>query len=115
MLSRDTRADDSGKPVFYTVYNKTAELSPAPDSDYQIKVMYYSKPQSLSDSNPTNAFMSVCPDALLYGSLGEAESYLMNDPRLALWAELYKNAINDLTVSDDKSEYAGVPLSMKVS
>ena len=115
MLSRDTRADDSGKPVFYTVYNKTAELSPAPDSDYQIKVMYYFKPQALSDSNPTNEFMTVCPDALLFASLAEAEPYLMNDARVQTWAALYDRALAAIADSDESSEYAGVPLQMTFS
>lgn len=115
MLSRDTRADDSGKPVFYTVYNKIAELSPAPDSNYQIKVMYYSKPEALSDSNPTNAFMTVCPDALLFASLAEAEPYLMNDARVQTWAALYDRALAAIADSDESSEYAGVPLQMTFS
>jgi len=112
MFSRETRADDSGKPMFYTVYNKTAELAPAPDSDYQIRIMYYAKPASLSDSNTTNQFMTVCPDALLFASLAEAEPYLMNDARIQTWASLYDRALAAIADSDESSEYAGVPLQM---
>jgi hypothetical protein len=115
MLSREARADDSGKPVFYTVYNKTAELAPIPDSSYQIRLMYYAKPAALSVSNQTNAFMSVCPDALLYASLAEAEPYLMNDARIQVWASLYDRSLAAIADSDESSEYAGVPLQMNFS
>jgi hypothetical protein len=115
MLSREARADDSGKPVFYTVYNKTAELAPIPDSSYQIRLMYYAKPSALSVSNQTNAFMSVCPDALLYASLAEAEPYLMNDARIQVWASLYDRSLAAIADSDESSEYAGVPLQMNFS
>jgi hypothetical protein len=77
--------------------------------------MYYSKPEALSDSNPTNAFMTVCPDALLFASLAEAEPYLMNDARVQTWAALYDRALAAIADSDESSEYAGVPLQMTFS
>lgn len=112
MFSIATRADDSGLPKFYTLYNKTAELAPVPDSNYQIKLTYYFKPVQLSNANQTNEFIEVCPDALLYASLAEAEPYLMNDARVQLWASLYDRAVQNLNISDEMSEYAGVPLQM---
>jgi hypothetical protein len=112
MFSIATRADESGLPRFYTLYNKTAELAPIPDSNYQVKLTYYFKPAQLSDSNQTNEFIEVCPDALLYASLAEAEPYLMNDTRVQLWASLYDRAVQNLNISDEMSEYAGVPLQM---
>lgn len=115
MFSREARADESGKPVFYTVYNTTADLAPIPDTSYQISLMYYAKPAALSVSNQTNAFMSVCPDALLYASLAEAEPYLMNDARIQVWASLYDRSLAAIADSDESSEYAGVPLQMNFS
>jgi hypothetical protein len=114
-FTRDLNSGFAGKPVYYTMRGSEFEFGPVPDAAYEIQMIYYAKPQELSNTNPSNAFMAKCPDALLYGSLGEAESYLMNDPRLPLWAELYRNAVADLTVADDRAEYAGVPLFMKLS
>jgi hypothetical protein len=54
-------------------------------------------------------------DCLLYGSLGEAEPYLMNDARLQTWATLYQRGINSLTKSDDDAEFSASPLTMRVS
>jgi hypothetical protein len=114
-FTRDARAHESGKPLFYTQRGLEFELAPKPDSTYTVVLLYYSKPAVLSDSNSSNVFMANCPDALLYGALLEAEPYLMNDARLATWTQLYSSAITSLSESDNSSEYAGVPLSMSVT
>jgi hypothetical protein len=114
-FTRDARATDSGRPVFYTVRGAEFEFAPIPDTDYQIQMIYYAKQPSLSNSTPSNAFMANCPDALLYAALGEAEPYLMNDARIAVWAQFYQNAIERLNDSNKESEYAGVPLTMTVT
>jgi hypothetical protein len=101
--------------LFYTQRGLEFELAPKPDSTYTVVLLYYAKPDVLSDSNSSNVFMANCPDALLYGALLEAEPYLMNDARLATWTQLYSSAITSLSESDNSSEYAGVPLSMSVT
>jgi hypothetical protein len=78
-------------------------------------MLHYAAPVFMSDSLPSNAFMAICPDLLLYGALGEAETYIMNDPRLQTWAALYERALNALTVSDDEGEYAGSPISISIA
>jgi hypothetical protein len=114
-FTRDARASESGLPVFYTQKGSEFELAPIPDTNYTLVMLYYARPEALSDSNPSNEFMAVCPDALLYGALVEAEPYLMNDARLAVWTQLYQNAVSSLAESDNTSEYAGVPLTMSVT
>lgn len=114
-FTRDARATESGKPVFYTMRGVEFEFAPIPDTNYTLQMLYYAKPDALSDSNPSNVFLANCPDALLYGSLLEAEPYLMNDARLATWTTLYNATVDRMNASDDESEYAGVPISMKFS
>ncbi len=112
---RNGRTNQSGVPAFYTVLGSTIQLAPIPDSTYTIKILYYASPAFLSTSNTTNLWLTTCPDALLYASLGEAEPYLMNDPRLQTWGTLYDRAIFSLTRSDEESQYSGVPLTMTVA
>ena len=114
-FTRDARAAESGLPNFYTQKGSEFELAPIPDTAYTLVMLYYAKPAALSDSNPSNEFMANCPDALLYGTLLEAEPYLMNDVRLQVWSQLYQNAVSSLSESDNTSEYAGVPLTMSVT
>lgn len=106
------RATESGKPTDYTVLATELQLSPVPDSAYQLQMLYYAQPYFLSDTNPSNVFLVNFPDALLYATLGEAEPYLMNDARLQTWASLYDRAISSITISDQSSEYSGQPMSM---
>jgi len=70
-------------------------------------MIYYAAPSYLSSEVSSNVFLANCPDLLLYGALGEAEPYLMNDARLQTWASLYDRGLNSLTSSDDSSEYTG--------
>lgn len=114
-FSRNARADEVGKPVFYTLRASEIEFAPKPDTAYTIQMLYYAKPAALSDSNTSNVFMANAPDALLYGALLEAEPYLMNDARLQVWSGLYSNAVAAINTSDENSEYSGIPLSMTVT
>jgi len=88
------------------------QLSPIPDSAYVLQMLYYVKPALLSSTNPSNVFLANAPDALLYGALGEAEPYLMNDARLSVWAALYDRAVNSISLADQSGEYSGQPMTM---
>lgn len=109
---KDTNVNQVGKPKVYTVLATEFQLGPYPDTEYTLQMLYYAKPTVLSDTNPSNIWMSNCPDALLYGALGEAEPYLMNDARLATWAAMYNRAIDTINVADHSSEHSGQPISM---
>ena len=112
---RNGRTNQSGVPAFYTILGTTIQFAPIPDSNYTIKILYYAAPDFLSSAITSNLFLTTCPDALLYGSLGEAEPYLMNDPRLQTWGALYDRAIAALTKSDEEAQYSGVPLAMTLA
>ena len=114
-FSRDARAAESGRPNFYSLRANEFELAPIPDGTYTLVMLYYAKPEVLSDSNASNVFLANAPDALLYGALLEAEPYLMNDNRIAIWSNFYNSALESLNVSDESSEYSGVPLQMSVT
>ena len=108
----NTRATQSGLPTTYTVLASELQFSPIPDGVYTAQMLYYAKPPLLSDTNSSNVFLANFPDALLYGALGEAEPYLMNDARLQVWASLYDRAIASISAADQSSEYSGQPMAM---
>ena len=114
-FSANSRADEQGLPVFYTMRSNEFEFAPKPDSAYVVQMLYYFKPIALSDSNTSNEFLANYPDALLYGSLLEAEPYLFNDARTQTWSSLYNQSITRINTSDEESEFAGVPLVMTVT
>jgi hypothetical protein len=114
-FTRDARADESGLPVFYTVLASEFQFAPIPDAAYVLEILYYAQPPVLSGSNSSNVFLANYPDALLYGSLIEAEPYLINDARSQTWATLYDRAIKNIEDSDQNSEYSGIPLQMRIT
>ncbi len=114
-FTRDARADESGKPIYYTVLASEFQFAPMPDTAYVLEILYYAKPTVLSGSNASNVFLANYFDALLYASLLEAEPYLINDARTQTWASLYDRAIKNISDADQNGEYSGVPLQMKVT
>lgn len=114
-LFRNSRTTDTGLPAQYTVLAQEFQLAPVPDSNYTLSMLYYAAPPFLSNAATSNAFTANCPDLLLYGALGEAEPYIMNDTRLQTWATLYDRGLTALTVSDDQGEYAGSPISISIA
>jgi hypothetical protein len=114
-FTRNARATESGRPVDYSVIGSEMNFAPIPDGAYVLEMLYYYKPDVLSSTNASNVFLANYPDLLLYGSLAQAEPYLMNDARLATWASLYASTLELIATSDDSSEYNGVPLQMKLT
>ena len=114
-FTRDARADETGKPVFYTVLASEFQFAPIPDTAYTLEILYYAKPPVLSGSNASNVFLANYPDALLYGALIEAEPYLINDARSQTWATLYDRAVKNISDADQGGEYSGIPLQMKIT
>lgn len=114
-FTRDARADESGKPVYYTVLASEFLFAPVADGNYTLEILYYAKPPVLSDSTSSNVFLANYFDALLYGSLAEAEPYLINDARVQMWISMYDRAVNNINESDEGSEYSGVPIVMKLT
>ncbi len=112
---RNARTKDKGVPTMYTLLGSEFQFAPYPDAEYTLRMVYYYKPEILSDSNASNLFLANCPDLLLYGALAEAEPYLMNDERLATWASLYDRGLASLRASDDDSEYPSSPMSITLS
>jgi hypothetical protein len=114
---RNTKAStaDSGAPKFYTVMGSEFQFAPIPDTAYTLKMVYYAAPSYLSTDISSNVFLTACPDLLLYAALGEAEPYLMNDARVATWAQLYDRGLNSLTVSDSAGENPSAPMVISLA
>lgn len=112
LFNRNARAADAGKPIDYTILANDFQLAPIPDAVYTAKLLYFAAPTFLSSSNTSNVFLANCPDLLVYGSLLEAEPWLMNDARLQTWGTMFNRGLASLTTSDQQGQYSGVPLVM---
>lgn len=88
----------SGKPRWIARDGTSFVFGPLPDGTYTLNGTYFAKPTALRSyaSDAAAHWLIVnAPDLLLYGSLAEAQSYLMNDKRVPLWKELGLEALQD--------------------
>jgi hypothetical protein len=93
------------------VQMREIHLDTSPITSVQYYVMtYYKKFDSLSDSTTTNWIILNAPDVYLYGTLLQAEPFLMNDQRIPIWERGLRQAIADLQEQDDKDRHSGSEL-----
>lgn len=107
MMVRLNAGSLQGKPLTYTIIADTIRLGPTPDSAYTTSMLYYKTFDALSAIAPTNWVIINAPDVYLYGTLLEAEPFLMNDARTQLWAEALRESINTLQEQDNKDRHSG--------
>ena len=110
IMNRVHAGSNSGKPETYTIIANKILFGPTPDAVYDISMLYYKTFDALSDSAPTNWVITNAPDVYLYGTLLEAEPFLMNDQRVQLWATALTQSINTLQEQDNKDRHSGSAL-----
>lgn len=90
-----------GIPQFYSdVSYSQWSIAPVPNATYSIDVLYYNQVTPLDVSNQTNLITQVAPQAMLYGTLLQAQGYLKNPEKLQLWQGLYDKAMLALKSED---------------
>ena len=112
---RNGGTNGQGQPVNYSLIADNLVLAPQPTGATTANMTYYKIPKVLSDTNPSNEYLDVCPDLLLYASLAEAAPYLLDDPRLTTWQALYTEGLASITKSDEQSTFPAQPLSIQIS
>ena len=108
-------SSSTGQPINYTLVSDNFVLAPRPVSGATINMTYYKIPKVLSDTNPSNEYLEVCPDLLLYASLVESAPFLMDDARLQTWEALYTRGLTSITKSDEQSEFPAQPLAVQLT
>lgn len=94
---------DNGLPLYYAEYDYDHwALAPVPDSNYPVEIIYYSRIQPLDQQNQENLLTREAPQALLYGTLLQAQGYLKSLDKIPVWKQYYDDAISALTGEDAK-------------
>ena len=112
---RLSNSSANGVPVNYTLVSDNFVLAPRPTGSSTINMTYYKIPRVLSDTNPSNEYLEVCPDLLLYAALVESSPFLMDDARLQTWEALYTRGLTSITKSDEQSEFPAQPLAVQIT
>jgi len=110
MMSRMWAGSAKSKPQVFTIIADKVRLGPNPDAVYTTSMLYYKTFTALSGSNTTSDMLTNNPDVYLYGTLLEAEPFIMNDQRVPLWATAFKQAIDDIQNQDNKDRHSGSQL-----
>jgi len=107
----------SGTPKFYTILANEVSFGPIPASVMTVEMLYYKKFDNLSvlavaagNDQVDNLLLTDSPDVYLYGSMLEAEPFIMNDERVPLWAQALERAVSDLQEQDNKDRHSGSAL-----
>jgi len=91
----------TGTPKYYGEYDyNNWAIAPAPDADSDVEIIYYSEIQPLDSSNQTNLFTRECPQAMLFGTLLQAQGYLKALDKLPIWKSYYTDSLASLKKED---------------
>ena len=92
-------AATTGEPKYYAEFDdNTFILAPAPNSDFTFELHYVYRPESITASSDGTSWLGTnAPDAMLYGSLVEAATFLKLDPpEIQMFEARFANALNSL-------------------
>ena len=93
-------AATTGLPKYYALFDDTTFLlAPTPDSGYSFALHYKYRPASLTAGadSATTWLSTNAPDALLYGSLVEAATFLKTPEEVVGYEQRFKEALGALT------------------
>ena len=110
MMSRMWAGSSKAKPQVFTIIADNVRLGPNPDAVYTTSMLYYKTFTALSASNTTSDMLTNNPDVYLYGTLLEAEPFIMNDQRVPLWLAAFQKAVDDIQNQDNKDRHSGSQL-----
>ena len=89
-------AATTGAPKYYAIFDEnTFILAPTPSSNFTFELHYISRPESITASADGTSWMGTnAPDALFYGSLVEAATFLKLDlPQIQMFEARFVAAV----------------------
>ena len=89
-------ASTTGLPKYYAEFDdNTFIVAPTPDSTYEVELHYYYRPASLTytTGSETTWLSKNAPNAILYGSLVEACTYLKNYEAIPAYESKFQEAL----------------------
>ncbi|GAG49067.1 unnamed protein product, partial [marine sediment metagenome] len=120
LSERKRQHGDLGQPMFASIVDGPAgaehyiRFAPEPSGSYGLRMTYESSLIALSDAATTNWLLTSSPDLYLFASMSEAELFLQEDERVALWEKKYAQAAEEFEKDKNRREYSG-PLTPRPS
>ena len=87
-------ASITSTPRYFANFNDTTlYVAPTPDAEYTIELGYQGRINPLSNTNTTNWYTENASDALLYGSLAEANLFTKNIEDYNIYKQKYVESV----------------------
>ena len=100
-LAQFTAEGSAGTVLYYAEYDyDNFMLAPTPAEDTTIELTYFGLVQPLSEANQENLLTREIPQALLFGTLLQAQGYLKAIDKLPVWKQYYTDAIAAIRAED---------------
>lgn len=94
----------TGIPGYVAVEGSNLIFGPATDSTYTISGTYYANLGAVADS--AHALFTNNPDLYLFAALSEAELFIKNDPRSAIWMAKRDQILMDVNGQAQESRFS---------
>jgi len=107
-----TDYNQQGRPVVYTVLGDRIRLGPIPNAVITVEIAYYKEVETLSATVTTNAFLTQCPDLLLYACLTEAGIWMRDPEMQAVWENQYANRLAEVIAEVEEGSFPDGALAM---
>lgn len=84
----------TSEPKYFANFDDThLYVAPTPDAAYTMELGYQGRINPLSNTNTTNWYTDNAPDALLYGSLAEANLFTKNMEDYTIYKQRYAESV----------------------
>jgi hypothetical protein len=107
---------DFDTPKFYSIIGEQMEFLPAPDTTYTMQMIYFAMVPPLSQSTTgSNWLLQRYPNIYYYGALLQAAPYLRDDPRIAVWQNMYDRIVANISISNDRAQFSGSTMRVRTT
>lgn len=107
----EIRTEQDQTPKFWSDIQSKLRVAPVPMAGLTIEIDYFKKLGLATDTN--NWLLNRYPDIYLYGSLVQAEPYLMNDARVVTWKSLLMEGVSQLDDQDWRVKAGASPRTVR--
>jgi hypothetical protein len=113
---RESIADNSGTPCYFTIVGSEMELCPTPDTDeLEIEMTYRANIPPLTEDDDVNWLLALAPDLYLYGALMESAPYIKEDGRAQTWGGAFSTSLDALNRLGLTSAFNSGPLEVRIA
>lgn len=103
----------TGEARWYAIVDGQIAFVPL-DTAAVIRLVYRQSIPALTASAASNWLLTRAPDVYLYGSLVQAEAFLAEDDRLALWKSAFDEAVSELRIDAARRKWGAGPIAARI-